>query len=105
VATSNEKGSSLSRPTSLFPLYISQWSNSMTMEKQRNEGEGNRTAAREYNRATKEFARTGQVEKQAERARQAIEESQKAELDRAEQAGKSKSRAEDRPLLHKNDAG
>lgn len=77
----------------------------MTMEKQRNEGEGNRTAAREYNRATKEFARTGQVEKQAERARQAIEESQKAELDRAEQAGKSKSRAEDRPLLHKNDAG
>jgi len=74
-------------------------------DKQRNEGEGNRTAAREYNRATKEFARSGQVEQQAERAKQAVEGPQKAELERAEATGKSKSRGEDPALLRKTDAG
>ena len=74
-------------------------------EKQRNEGEGNRTAARVYNRATKEFARSGKVEEQAKRAEQAIEGPQKADLERAEQAGKSKSRGEDPAVLRKKDAG
>ncbi len=74
-------------------------------EKQRNEGEGNRTAARAYNRATKEFARSGKVEEQAKRAEQAVDGPQKAELERAEQAGKSKSRGEDPAVLRKNDAG
>ncbi len=74
-------------------------------EKQRNEGEGNRTAARVYNRATKEFARSGKVEEQAKRAEQAIEGPQKVELERAEQAGKSKSRGEDPAVLRKKDAG
>jgi hypothetical protein len=72
--------------------------------KQRNEGEGNRTAARVYNRATKEFARSGQVEEQAQRAKRAIEGPQRAELERAEQAGKSKSRGEDPAVLRKKDA-
>ncbi|HVR67261.1 MAG TPA: hypothetical protein VMT98_11505 [Verrucomicrobiae bacterium] len=74
-------------------------------EKQRNEGEGNRTAARVYNRATKEFARSGKVEEQAKRAEQAIRGPQKADLERAEQAGKSKSRGEDPAVLRKKDAG
>ena len=73
--------------------------------KQRNEGEGNRTAARVYNRATKEFARSGKVEEQAKRAEQAIEGPQRAELERAEQVGKSKSRGEDPAVLRKKDAG
>ena len=73
--------------------------------KQRNEGEGNRTAARVYNRATKEFTRSGKVEEQAKRAAQAIEGPQRADLERAEQAGKSKSRGEDPAVLRKKDAG
>jgi len=74
-------------------------------EKQRNEGEGNRTAARVYNRATKEFARSGKVEEQAKRAEQAIEGPQRTELERAEQAGRNKSRGEDPAVLRKKDAG
>ncbi|HEU5445468.1 MAG TPA: hypothetical protein VFU70_07880 [Pseudolabrys sp.] len=74
-------------------------------DKQRNEGEGNRTAARTYNRATKEFARSGKVEEQAKRAEQALERPQRAELERAEEAGKSKSRGEDPAVLRKKDAG
>jgi len=70
-------------------------------EKQRNEGEGNRTAARVYNRATKEFARSGKVEEQAKRAEQAIEGPQRAELERAEESGKSKSRGEDPAVARK----
>ena len=72
--------------------------------KQRNEGEGNRTAARVYNRATKEFARSGQVEEQAQRAKRALEGPQRAKLERAEQAGKSKSQGEDPAVLRKKDA-
>jgi hypothetical protein len=73
--------------------------------KQRNEGEGNRTAARAYNKATKEFARSGQVEEQAKRAKQALDGPERADLERAEQAGKSKSRGEDPAVLRKKDAG
>ena len=32
----------------------------------KNEGEGNRTAAREYNKDTREFVRSGKVEKSAQ---------------------------------------
>lgn len=71
--------------------------------KQRNEGEGNRTAARVYNKATKEFARSGKVEEQAKRAREAIDGPQKAELERAEDAGRNKSRGEDPAVLRRND--
>ena len=74
-------------------------------EKQRNEGEGNRTAARVYNRATKEFVRSGKVEKQADLAKQALDSPQRTELERAEQAGKNKSRGEDPAVLRKKDAG
>lgn len=66
--------------------------------KQRNEGEGNKTAAKEYNEATREFARSGKVDKQAEAAAQAREGAERKELDRAEQAGKSRAKEEDPQL-------
>lgn len=65
---------------------------------QRNEGEGNKTAAREYNRDTTAFAKSGQVEGKAHEAEQAIEGKQADELRKAEREGKSHSHGEDRLL-------
>jgi hypothetical protein len=55
---------------------------------QPNEGEGSRTAARHYDDATEEFIREGKVEPAAQRAREAIEGPEAAELRRAEERGK-----------------
>ena len=55
---------------------------------QRNEGEGNRTAAREYNHAQRDFARSGKVEESAKAARQAVEGGEADELRDAELIGK-----------------
>ena len=63
----------------------------MTKE-QKNEGEGNRTAAREYNKDAQEFARSGKVEKSAEKARKAIEGEEGESLKRAEKEGLKKAR-------------
>jgi hypothetical protein len=64
-------------------------------DKQKNEGEGNRTAARVYNKATEKFAKSGRVQEQAKLAEKAVDSEQKAELDEAERVGKSKARGED----------
>ena len=56
---------------------------------QRNEGEGNRTAAREYNRRTERFTKSGQVEKKAKEAEKALEGPEAEELAEAEETGKS----------------
>jgi uncharacterized protein (TIGR02284 family) len=66
--------------------------------KQRNEGEGNKTAAKEYNEATTKFAHSGKVDKQAQEAAQAREGAERKDLDRAEQAGKSHAKGEDPQL-------
>ena len=71
------------------------------MPNQRNEGEGNKTAAKEYNQAAKEFARSGKVEKQAEAAAAAREGAERRELEKAEQVGKSRAKEED-PLLRRD---
>lgn len=55
---------------------------------QRNEGEGNRTAAREYNKAQQEFVRSGAVEKKAHEAEEAVEGKEGKTLERAEAEGK-----------------
>ena len=55
---------------------------------QRNEGEGNRTAADEYNRAQHDFARSGKVEDKAKAARKAVEGGEAKELHDAELIGK-----------------
>ena len=72
-------------------------------DKQKNEGEGNRTAARVYNEATEKFAKSGRVQEQAELAEKAVESDQKAELDEAERVGKSKTRGEDPAVERKTD--
>ena len=66
----------------------------------RNEGEGNRTAAREYNRATTKFAEGGKVDAKAREAAKAVDGPQGDALRRAEEAGKAHSHGED-PLLGK----
>ncbi|MDY0884187.1 hypothetical protein ACFPL7_01660 [Dongia soli] len=54
----------------------------------RNEGEGNRTAAREYNADQQRFAQDkAKVKEQAEKAKQAVEGPEGEELKNAEKAG------------------
>jgi hypothetical protein len=62
---------------------------------QENEGEGSRTAAREYNDAAHRFVQSGRVQESSEQAKSAVEGGEKAELERAETVGKSKIREED----------
>jgi len=61
-------------------------------DKTRNEGEGNRTAARHYNKAAREFVESGKVEKSAERARKAVEDDKSGTLKRAEEKGRKPAR-------------
>lgn len=58
----------------------------------KNQGEGDIAAARRYRQDSEDFADSGDVEKQAEDARQAVEEDKDGELERAEQAGKEKAK-------------
>ena len=55
---------------------------------QRNEGEGNKTAAREYNEAQRRFAQSGKVEEKAREAERATSGPERADLERAEAIGK-----------------
>ena len=70
------------------------------MGSQANEGEGNRTAARAYNQGVRDFEKTGQVEKKAREAADALDGPEATELKQAEQAGKEHSHGED-PALKK----
>jgi hypothetical protein len=66
---------------------------------QRNEGEGNRTAAREYNQAQQQFARSGQVDQKAREAEQDLRsEDVRRELEHAEAIGRKHSAGEDRQV-------
>ena len=65
---------------------------------EKNQGEGNREAAEQYNEKTREFVKSGRVEQSAQDAKRAVEGKEKAELDRAEQAGKSHAKGEDPAL-------
>lgn len=65
------------------------------MAEQKNEGEGNRTAAQAYDRDQQRFARSGKVEQAAREAEQAMKNpEQRREMEKAEQEGKSHSRGE-----------
>jgi len=55
--------------------------------RQKNEGEGNRTAAREYNKATTAFAHSGKVAPAAKRAKESLEGPEGAQLRKAELTG------------------
>jgi hypothetical protein len=65
----------------------------------RNEGEGNKTAGRQYNEAQRRFVESGQVEEKAREAEKALEGPEKAELQKAETIGKGHSAGED-PKVH-----
>jgi hypothetical protein len=68
------------------------------MPQQRNEGEGNKTAARHYNEKTEKFAESGKVDEKAREAAQAVERDKAGDLKRAEQQGKSHAKGEDPKL-------
>lgn len=52
-------------------------------DQQKNEGEGNKTAAREYNKKQKEFAQSGPVKEKAREAADALDGDQADELEKA----------------------
>ncbi|MCW5770269.1 MAG: hypothetical protein KIT16_01435 [Rhodospirillaceae bacterium] len=73
---------------------------------QRNEGEGNKTAAREYNKGAAEHARhPDEVKKAAAAAKRALDGPEGAALREAEIEGKSAARGEDRKLYEKGKPG
>ncbi|GAB5468485.1 MAG: hypothetical protein Kilf2KO_15150 [Rhodospirillales bacterium] len=59
------------------------------------QGEGNRKAARAYRKDATDFAQSGEVGKQAERAKRALDEKEGAALRKAEQEGRAKAHGED----------
>ena len=68
------------------------------MTDQKNEGEGNKTAAREFNREQERFAKSGKVEKAAKDAEQALNTEEGRHLRAAELEGKRHSHGEDPAL-------
>jgi hypothetical protein len=54
-----------------------------------NEGEGSRTAARDYNQRTERFIQSGKVDESAKKAERAIEGDERRTLSEAEKAGRS----------------
>ena len=63
---------------------------------QRNEGEGNKTAAREYNEAQQRFVRSGKVDEKAHEAERDMRDHDiRRELEQAEAVGKRHIAAED----------
>ncbi|MCO6415448.1 hypothetical protein JYK14_04550 [Siccirubricoccus sp. KC 17139] len=65
------------------------------MAETKNEGEGSRSAAKQYNDSTKAFTQSGKVPKAAEDAKRAVESPEAADLKRAEAEGKRHSHGED----------
>ncbi|MEA1650793.1 hypothetical protein UAJ10_17435 [Nitrospirillum sp. BR 11164] len=64
----------------------------------RNEGEGNRTAARAYDKHARDFVATGQVAEKARDAADAVDGPEGCDLERAEARGKAHAREEDKLL-------
>ena len=65
---------------------------------QPNEGEGNKTAARAYNKEAERFAKSGKVAKKAREAQQAVDGAEGKALARAEAEGKSRGAGDDQPM-------
>lgn len=59
--------------------------------RQKNEGEGSRSAARSYNQKTEDFARSGKVSKAAQAAKEAVE-NDAGELKKAEDKGRERAK-------------
>ncbi len=71
---------------------------------QRNEGEGNKTAAKQYNKGATAHAQSGKSEKAAKDAARALDTPEGAALREAEIKGKSAAKGED-PKLYKKSRG
>lgn len=69
---------------------------------QRNEGEGNRTAARQYNEAQRRFVQSGKVDEKAHEAEHSLDTPERKVMERAEAVGKSHKRAEDPEITRKS---
>jgi superoxide dismutase, Fe-Mn family len=78
-----------------FLDHLANWN--FATEQLRLEGEGSYTAAHLYDEAAERHARSGRVAGEAEAARAALDSSEGDELRRAEEAGRRRSRGEDRP--------
>jgi hypothetical protein len=70
------------------------------MANDKTQGEGDYEAARHYREKTEDFVDKGKVEQQAE-DRRAVDSAEKEELERAEQAGKSRAKEKD-PSVHRD---
>ncbi len=64
------------------------------MSEQKNQGEGNRDAARRYDEAQQKFVESGKVEQAAERAKPTSDQEAR-EMKQAEDEGKSHAKGED----------
>jgi hypothetical protein len=64
-------------------------------EGRENQGEGSKTAARDYNERATEHARKGDVSKEAQHAREALEGTESQDLRDAETEGKKRAKEED----------
>ena len=62
---------------------------------QKNEAEGNRTAARQYNEAQRRFVKSGKVEEKAKEAERAVEGKEGDALREADLVGKRHTHEED----------
>jgi hypothetical protein len=82
------------------PLYLEDVMDKRQPE-QKNEGEGNRTAAREYNKDTTAFTKSGKVGQKAQEAEAALRSAEADALRQAEEKGKSHSHGEDPQLQRK----
>lgn len=67
----------------------------MDRQSEDNQGEGNRTAAREYNKAQQEFAKSGKVDEAARSAERALDGEEAKKLKQAEEIGRRHSHGED----------
>ena len=76
----------------------------VSMADQKIEGEGNHTAARQYNEMQRHFVEAGKVDQAAQEAEQSINGPEAEELQKAEEIGKSHSHGED-PAVQQSDAG
>ena len=65
------------------------------MKKDQNEGEGSKSAARNYDKAATDHAKSGHVEGEAKQAREAVEGKEAGELREAEREGKQRIAEED----------
>ena len=58
----------------------------------RNEGEGSRSAARAYNKDTRDFVKSGRVDQAARDARDSLDGPEGADLRKAEEKGRAKAK-------------